>query len=105
MRIRPGSRPERHDQRLETLPRKRLEDAAPTTLAVTRMPLHADTVIGPGVGVAVAVFAAVLVWNTRRPAAVELSVHDDQVEVRMLGWDVVFCCRRRVVMPIEAVAG
>jgi len=63
-------------------------------------------VTGSGLGALVVVVClALLVWNTRRPAAVEIAVQDDQLIVRMLGWDVVYCCRRRVVIPVAAVAG
>ena len=48
---------------------------------------------------------ALLVWNTRRPAALDISVRDDRLVVRMLGWDVIYCCRREVSVPVAAVEG
>ena len=54
--------------------------------------------------IVIAALLALLVWNTRRPPAVEVSVHGQQLTVRMRGWDVVFCCRRQVVVPLSALA-
>jgi hypothetical protein len=63
-------------------------------------------VTGAGLGaVAITALVALLVWNTRRPPALNITVQDDQLTVRLLGWDVLYCCRRQVIVPLAAVDG
>ena len=53
----------------------------------------------------IAVLVLLVVWNTRRPPVVTITVADDQLTVRMGGWDIVYCCRREVCVPLSAVEG
>jgi hypothetical protein len=67
--------------------------------------MHAGRVASALAGAVIAVAVGFLVWNTRRPASVEIAVEGDQLVVRMRGLDVVYCCRRQLVEPLAAVAG
>ena len=50
-------------------------------------------------------FILVLFLNIRRVPAVDVGVVDGAVVVTLRGWDVLYCCRRRVAVPLDAVAG
>ena len=51
------------------------------------------------------ILVAVLILNMRRPAKVSVRIDGEQLIVELRGWDVFYCCRRRVVVPLNEVEG
>lgn len=52
-----------------------------------------------------AIGGVALLLSTGRPARVTVPVDDDQVHVRLHGWDAVLCLRRQITVPVAAVDG
>jgi hypothetical protein len=62
-------------------------------------------VLGEWVTLVVVLVVAMLMLNIRRPTNATVVVDRDEVNVRLGGWDVAFCLRRQITIPLGAVEG
>lgn len=57
------------------------------------------------VGVVPLLVVAAALLNVRRPANLRLRFDADRLVVELRGWDVLYCCRRTLEIPVAQAAG